>query len=55
MGDKMLQQDLKSKAKQMYLWQSDQFIVSKKFRLSRDGEKGLARMRWEERDTSARV
>jgi len=45
-------QVLIDKELQKISWQSDQFIVSKKFQ-KRNGEKGLARMRGDARDTSA--
>lgn len=49
----MYQQALTSKEIQLELWQSDQFIVSVK-QSNVCGEKGLARIRLEARDTSAR-
>ena len=48
----MQQQVLKDKELQMVLWQSDQHIVSVK-QSNVCGEKVLARMRWDTRDTSA--
>jgi group II intron reverse transcriptase/maturase len=50
----MFQQALKSKERQLELWQSDQSIVSEK-QSNVCGEKGLARVRWDIRDTSARL
>jgi len=48
----MYQQALKSKAMQLELWQSDQFIVSMK-QSNFCGEKGLARVREDARDTTS--
>jgi len=48
----MYQQALKSKVMQLELWQSDQFIVSMK-QSNVCGEKGLARMRVDARDTTS--